>query len=213
MTRRVTLVVLLVALVLGSALLAGRTMAQDTEVVPSGHPLVGSWLIVFPADPVAPPSLYTFGADGTVVGSSATGARHGSWEATGDRSAAFTVLGLAGPGPAGFTGLLRLRGTADVEEAGNGVALTYYAEAIAPDGTILPTAGPFTAQGARIAVELPTAPGTPTVGGATPVVGQPPVGGTPAAGAPAAGTPLVDEVIATSLATAMPEVATPMPTG
>ena len=193
MTRRVTTFVLLIVLALGSTLVAARVLAQDGEEVPVGHPLVGSWLITFPDVPGTPPSLYTFDADGTVVGSSATGARHGGWEATGDRSGAFTVLGLAGEGPAAFRELVELRGTVDVDETGDGFALTYFAAPILPDGTSLPSEGPFTAAGERIEVDRLAVPGTPA-----------PSEATPAAGATPAGTPLVDETIATALATALP---------
>lgn len=204
MNRRFVTFVLLGLLVLGAPLLGGRALAQGEGGVPEGHPLVGSWLILFPDAPLTPPSLYTFGADGTVVGDSDGGPRHGSWEATGDRTGAFTVVGL-GEGPAGAVlGLVQLRGSIDVDEAGDAFTLAYYASAVAADGALLPEEGPFTAAGQRIIVQQPTAPGTPTLDEATPEAG------TPAAATPEnlEATP-VSDVIATALATAFPEEATP----
>ena len=213
MARRVAILVVLGVLVLGSSLAGGRILAQEADGVPAEHPLVGSWLIVFPDNPAAPPSLYTFGADGTVVGSSVAGARHGTWEATGDRVGAFTVLGLAGDEQTAFLGLLQLSGSIDVAADGNEFTLVYHAAAIAPDGTVLPSVGPFTARGLRILVEPPTAPGTPTLGEATPAVAETPVASeTQPAGTPGPEAPIA-EAIATGLATALPEVGTPMPTG
>jgi len=91
--------VLVGLIVLAGSFLGANAVAQD-DAQTAGHPLVGSWLVTFPGDPTIPPSLYTFGADGTVVGTSADGARHGSWAATGPRTADLTVVGLAGPGQA-----------------------------------------------------------------------------------------------------------------
>jgi len=196
---------LLGLVLLGAPLFGDRVLAQGDADVPDRHPLVGSWLVLFPDAPAAPPSLYTFGADGTVVGSSDAGPRHGAWEATGDRTGAFTVVGL-GEGPAGVVrGLVLLRGSVDVSEMGENFTLAYYASAVAANGSVLPEDGPFTAVGRRIVVEQPTAPATPVLGEAT-----------PEAGAPAAETPEnleatpVAEVIATALATALPEEATPV---
>ena len=199
MARRLAISALVGLVVLVSSLVGTGALAQDAGDTPEEHRLVGSWLILFPDDPGAAASLYTFGADGTIVGSSAAGPRHGTWEATGDRTAAFTVLGLVGGPQLPVVGLLRLRGTVEVDEAGSGFALTYSAETIAPDGTVSPASGPLTARGTRITAQTPTETGTPTQDGATPAAG-----GTPTADASPAGTPVVDEAIATALATALP---------
>ena len=205
MAFRVVAVALLGVLALGSSLFGGRILAQEDTGVPEGHPLVGSWLIVFPDDPQPPPSLYTFDGDGTVIGTSAAGARHGSWTATGDRTGTFTVLGSAAAVPGPFVGLVQLSGSVDVDESGDSFTLAYQAAEVAPDGTLLPSEGPFTAQGTRITVELSTAPGTPTLEEETVEADE-----TAPVGTPGTATPIAD-VISTALATAIGEEGTPTP--
>lgn len=234
MARRLAPFVLIGFIVLGWLLAGTRSFAQDAQDATSreGHPLVGSWLVTVPNAPGVPPSLYTFGADGTVVGASADGARHGSWEATSETAGDFVVVGLSGPGSA-VIGLVRFRGALGVDDSGDSFVLTYEAEAIAPNGAVSAPEGPFTIQGTRIAV-IPAAQGTPEAGASTaPPEGTPMVGeviatslatalpdGTPVVGeatatapttAPSVGTPVVGEVIATSLATALPD-GTPLTT-
>ena len=205
MTRRLAIPALVLVLALGSALAGARALAQDPGPVPDDHPLVGSWIVTFPGNPIAPPSLYTFDGDGTVIGSSAAGARHGSWIATGDRTGTFTVVGASGIGSAPVAGLVQLSGSADVAESGDSFTLAYQAAEIAPDGTLLPAEGTFTAQGLRISVELTTAPGTPTLEEETVEADE-----TAPAGTPGTATP-VAEVISTALATAIGEEGTPTP--
>ena len=193
MTRRLLTFVLLGILTLGSALASTRTLAEDGDGVPGAHPLVGSWLITFPGTPGTPPSLYSFGADGTVVGSSASGARHGSWEATGDHSGALTVLGLDGEGPSIFRDLVEITGSIDVDENGDAFSFVYHGALVAADETALPSEAPSTAEGQRIVVEQLTAPGTQVLGGAT-----------RAAGGITTGMPPAEEAIATAAATPGP---------
>lgn len=190
MTRPRVVAVLFGLIALAGSVFGAGALAQDDEQS-AGHPLVGSWMVSFPNNPATPPSLYTFGADGTVVGESADGARHGSWAATGERTADLTVLGLVGPGPVDV-GLVRFRGTVEVGEADDEFTLDYDAELLAPDGLVLSPEGSATARGTRIGVERRDAAGTPA--------GE----ATPDAGASAAGTPMVDEKVATALATALP---------
>src|SRR4051812_34260493 len=100
MNVRVALLSVVVVAALASFVGFDRTGAQDK---PDSHPIVGSWILEFPDSPDSPPSFYTFSADGTVVGTSTAGGRHGAW-ALGDdgQTVVFTVAGFAdfglGPG-------------------------------------------------------------------------------------------------------------------
>ncbi len=173
-------------------------VGSETGLDSMAHPLVGSWLIL-PNVPDATPSLYTFADDGTLVSTNVAGGRHGTWTATGDRTAAFTALGLATTAGDVFAGATRVRAEAEVDATGNIVNVVFVIEGMTSDGAVQFTTGPFTAEGTRIMVEPLGMEGTPAAG--TPETG------TPEAGTPAAETP-VAEVMATSLATAFVE-ATP----
>lgn len=119
--------------------------AQD--VTPSSHavhPIVGSWVLSSNAD--IPPSVYTFGADGAVVGTSVEGTRHGAWRPTGERTALVTVAGLDEAGA-----LVTVYAEISLDATGEGLEVTYYIEP-EPEGNYN-IMGQNVATGARIVAE------------------------------------------------------------
>lgn len=167
------------ALVVVSALglvLVGRGLAQDETADLGDHPLVGSWLVTFPDSPDTPPSLYTFAADGTVIGSSAAGPRHGAWRsAADDQTAEFTVFGVsADPFRGPLAAVVEIRGRAVVDESGNTITITYVVGPVDTSTTRFPMDGPYQATGTRIEVQpMPTLEATPAPGEVTPAAGTP----------------------------------------
>ncbi len=178
MARRATIVTILMGVALAAVIGFGRTVAQDATEPGDRHPIVGSWMIAFPDNPDAPPSFYTFAADGTVVGTSSAGGRHGAWQVGADGQVVeFTVAGLASVGPSAAFIPIRILGEAVVAEDGNTLTITYVVEPLDPQVADGVAAGPFTATGTRIGVEQLELPGTPEAtpepgmdGEATPLV-------------------------------------------
>ena len=128
------------------------TAAQDAT---PPHPLVGAWLVASPGDPSRTLGLNTFGADGTALFTPEDGrAFHGVWESTGPRTAALTVVGLAFDpfDPAVRIGIVTVRGSVEVDDAGQGFHANSEDHLTAPDGTV--TAGLSNAVvGTRITVQ------------------------------------------------------------
>ena len=60
------------------------------------HPLVGAWIVTFPAEPLKNLSLNSFSADGLVVQTNLQRPGQGVWAATGERTAVMTlaILGV-----------------------------------------------------------------------------------------------------------------------
>jgi hypothetical protein len=85
--------VLVAALLSVTLLGATATVAQDDSSDAANHPLVGSWVLDLGEDGGR---LFTFAADGTALFTDIDGTNgHGSWEATDERSARFTILSLS----------------------------------------------------------------------------------------------------------------------
>jgi hypothetical protein len=171
--RRGTVAIALVLTMLVGAIGITNSAAQET----AGHPLIGTW-VVDPEvdDPANPPSFDAFMADGTVVNIGSDGASVGSWEATGPGMANFMFSGLvAGAGGGAY---FVIRGTIEVDQAGETFTGTHSFTMVAADGTILAAAEGGGATGTRLQTEPQD------------MVGQPPAGfptWTPAF--PAAATP------------------------
>lgn len=162
MRRLVVLVSLVAAVVLGITTIgrSSGTIAQEaTPEATAGHPLVGTWILdTDTADPTNAPSLSVFTSDGTSFDSAADGTNAGVWEATGPRTAAFTLVGVFEE--EGFGGSYTARGTIDVTEAGDALTATYSYTGVAFDGTVL-TTGEATAEGSRLPLQSAEAVGTP----------------------------------------------------
>ncbi len=149
MTRKALGIVAMFVVTAVIVLAGARALAQEPS--DSTHPLVGAWLISFPDDPTLPPSLYSFTAEGTVVGTNVQGTRIGSWQATGERTADMTVVGYA-TGPARImAALVKVHAQIEVDASGNHLTVRYVITV--GEGARAQTTGPFTAEGERIVVE------------------------------------------------------------
>ena len=150
------LVVLFVFVAASAVVLASRPAgAQDgTPPAMSTHPLVGAWVLDGDVDdPVNPPELVVFTADGLYLGSDVFGKNTvGVWESTGARSAAFT-LAFPVSGAEASGALVQVRGTVEVAGDGQGFTAPYTLEIAAPDGARTGEYGPGTATGTRMVVE------------------------------------------------------------
>ena len=170
MRRPILLAAAALVILAGAFALSRGATAQDDAT--DEHPLVGSWVLTFPDDPGVPPSLYTFSADGTVIGTNVQGTRHGAWESTGPQTADMTIVGYP-VGPVRIvSALVIIHAQAEVDPSGDRLTITY--TVTAGDGMPERTTGPFTAAGERITVEpmpeVTPAPATPIASpNATPV--------------------------------------------
>lgn len=173
-----------IVLLLGGLAVVGLpTGAAPATPVAAGHLVTGSWDVGFaltsrPAVDVS--SLFTFGADGTLLvanagqlpGSLPPGSGlfftegHGAWIATGDRQAGATFRFLVIDQTAGIvsTGIVRLE--LEVDQSGNALDGAFALDLLSSEGN--PTGTEWgTLRATRIQVE-PL--GTPTA--ATPVAGS-----------------------------------------
>ena len=151
MNVRVALLSALIVAALASLVEFDRTGAQDE---PNGHPIVGSWILEFPDSPDSPPSFYTFSADGTVVGTSAAGGRHGAWELGDDgQTVVFTVAGLADFGLGSGFVVIEIFGEVTVDPDSNTLVIEYIVRTQDAELAPVVASGPFIANGKRITVE------------------------------------------------------------
>jgi hypothetical protein len=135
---------LVVAVALIGSLAVGAagpgTAAQDaaTPTTLAGHPLVGSWLIATD-DPSRPETLNTFWADGNALFTLFNGLTvHGTWVATGPRTAALTMFAIARPPEEDPIGLVRISSTfLEVSRTGDMFRGEADIDTIAYDGTVL----------------------------------------------------------------------------
>jgi hypothetical protein len=145
---------------LGAAVAVAPVRAAAQEATPAamaGHPLVGAWIVDRnPGGDTEAPTIYVFTADGAVIDPLVGAA--GAWQATGDRSAAFTIAGY--PDPAFGPGYFVIRAVLEVDD----VAATYDGSAsitiVAPDGSV---AGGFPSMphGTRLTIEAEDMGGSP----------------------------------------------------
>jgi hypothetical protein len=130
----------------------------------AGHPAVGTWLIDRnPDDTAEAPTLNVITSDGTIVDPVIGVA--GVWEATGPRTTKFTLVGitaetLAGGGAGSYA---VIRGTGEVDDAGETLTALASVTIVAADGTILATLKGSN-RAIRIHVEPVDAMGTPLAG-------------------------------------------------
>jgi hypothetical protein len=120
------------------------------------HPVIGTWAAVPPAS-----GFVLFGADGSVVGMDPNGGTvFGNWQSTGDRTADFTVRGLATPGQPS-SGILTARASIEVAEDGTTATVTATVESSTPDGGTTGQLGPISAELTRLTVEPMGSPVAP----------------------------------------------------
>ncbi len=160
----------------GPGLLAD-SRAQEATPTASGHPLVGSWEVVFAFEDGAGfqlSSLVTYTADGNVLVANAGQLPglppasglfftegHGAWTATGERTAdasfRFLVLDQTG----GLAGTSIARMAIEIDPSGDGHAGSFTLDTVTPAGNSM-GAGRGTLRATRIGVEpLGTPVGTP----------------------------------------------------
>lgn len=167
------LVLLAAVLVAGVALGRGAgTSAQDaTPAAMAEHPLVGAWVVDSSAeDPSDAPAVAVISADGSLIDTEGVA---GTWRATGPRTASSTFVIVSDDG----AGSVVIRGSFEVDEAGETWTQPYSFTVVAADGTVL-ASGRDTARARRIPVEPVEAEGTPlaavpTWTPATPEAGTP----------------------------------------
>ena len=143
---------------------AANHVADDTASTKKA--IVGSWIetVTF-SGPGAPPplkSLVTFAADGTLtvadqgnvntLAGQLFSAGHGSWEAQGGRTFAWTVLEIISDLSGNQIGTLKVRGSYTVDESGNAYSGVFFAEVKDTSGNLLFSAAGTNA-GQRIQVE------------------------------------------------------------
>ena len=160
-TRRTAIAGLTVSGI-GMALASASQHAAAQESTPaamSGHPIVGTW--IFDRDNAVPtetPSIVVFTADGGLTDPSQGVA--GVWQATGPRSAAWTLVAFIQGGAGGY---VAVRSTAEVDASGNALAGPHSFTIVAPDGTVI-TSGNANSTAIRLAVEPVEEGGKPLAG-------------------------------------------------
>lgn len=164
MRRGSVLLALVASLLLGLAFVVSGARAQDSTPTASagamaGHPIVGTWMVT---DPSGSPSVTSFTADGVVTDIEADGgAALGTWVATGDRTAAFTmILIVASPE---FSASIQINVEVTIDETGNAGTGRYTYTAVLPDGTVAES-GEGTVTVTRLGVQGLDSKGTPIAG-------------------------------------------------
>jgi len=136
--------------------LASRASAQDASpAAMASHPIVGTWIVDrIPDDPTEMPTTNIYTADGGLI-DTAVGAA-GVWEATGPRTLNFTLIVIIPEG-----GYVVVRGSQEVDEAGDSATVSYSDTVVAPDGTIVDQSTDNSARNYRLRVEPQDAVGNP----------------------------------------------------
>ena len=134
------------SLLLGLVVMAPTVIAQEAD---ADHPAVGTWA----AQPDASGYLL-LGPDGSVVGTDPYGGLvFGNWQASGERTADFTVRGPDRT-PGGVPGSTVIaRGSFEVAEDGATAAVTATVEQLTADGGTSGQLGPVMATLQRLTVE------------------------------------------------------------
>jgi len=129
-----------------------QAVAQSDTLVTSEHSLVGAWLVDLGEEGGR---LLTFSADGTALFSDADGTTgQGTWEVTGDSTAAFTTYRLISDQSAedsSFIGYSILSGEIVIDEDGQWTGDLVVAQT-ERDGVIMFSDGPFTLPASRLPV-------------------------------------------------------------
>jgi hypothetical protein len=144
--------------------------AQDaTKGAMAGHPIIGTWVVDWDVTTVdEAPSVVVYTADGGLLDPSQGVA--GVWQATGPRSAAWTLVPLIDGGAGGY---LAIRSTGEVAEEGNTLDSPYSSTVVTPDGTVV-ASGQGMSHYTRLQVEPIEEGGKPLAGFPTWELGSPP---------------------------------------
>ncbi|HZA93651.1 MAG TPA: hypothetical protein VE420_13595 [Gemmatimonadales bacterium] len=131
----------------------GGSPPQDTPA-PSGHPLVGAWLLTF-TEPNRAPAQVVFGDDDLVTFIDAIGSRGaGVWTRSGRQSGVVAVVVREAGEPGQPRQITMLEGSIEVGASGDAVTLVYTIETVDGSAATAQTAGPFTARGHRVDEQL-----------------------------------------------------------
>jgi hypothetical protein len=186
MGRRAIGVVVLVVAVAGLFGMGQRAelSAQEATPMASGHPLVGSWNVTIAFEgtsTVKLPSLITYTAEGTVLVanagqlplslSPASGLffteGHGTWRATGERTADATFVFLILDQTTGLAATSTTRTSVAVDASGNAYTGRFESDTISPSGNSMGSER-GTVQATRIQVQPLGGQGVATPVAATP---------------------------------------------
>lgn len=141
--------ILLIGITLGRPGL--RTVAQEST---DQHPIVGAWVVDTEADnPDNPLSLIIFHDDGTFIETGSEGTGVGAWEATGEQTAALTILFPPPAEEAGAPGFATVRVQIEVDETGDTFTGMYTVEFPGAEGSTSGEVGPVSVTAERISVE------------------------------------------------------------
>ena len=119
---------------LALAATARQVSAQDaTPAAMAGHPMIGTWVVDRDITTTTDaPSVAVYTADGGLLDPSQGVA--GAWQATGPRSAAWTLVVLLEQGAGGY---LAVRSTGEVDAGGDTLDSPYSFTLVSPDGTVV----------------------------------------------------------------------------
>lgn len=137
-----------------------RATAQDaTPVSMADHPLVGTWVVDRNRDdPTDMPTTNVLTADGGLTDPSVGAA--GVWAATGERTADFTLIAIF----AELESYFIVRGTLEVDAAGDTATATASHTHVASDGTVLDQVAQGISNYIRLRIEPLDAVGQPLAG-------------------------------------------------
>ena len=135
--------------------LPGGSLPQDTPE-PSGHPLVGAWLLTF-AEPDRAPAQVVFGDDGIVSFIDADGnPGAGGWIPGGQQSGVLAIVVWEADASDRPQQITILQGPIEVGTSGDAATLSfkYTMETVDESGSTSTRTGPFTATGRRADEQL-----------------------------------------------------------
>ena len=147
--------IMVVVLIAWAAFARGTNIAAQDDPGMAGHPLVGSWMLdTDTADPDNPPTLAVFSADGVYLQHDYDGIDGvGSWEATGDSTAAMTFHTQFPDDEGEYGGSTVVRASIEVMANGDSLTATYTLEFRNTDRTSSGELGPGEVTGSRIQVQ------------------------------------------------------------
>ncbi len=167
---------------IGMLVLAGMGLVSSGVVgadeMTSDHAVVGSWRFMAggaAGTPAGDPTLATFAPDGSLILTGravrpalpgmpfkfvhfSTG--HGTWEATDERSAAFTIVHLRSDESGNFRGTVTVSGALEISDDGQTISGVETFTVADPTGKVL-SAFPDALEGTRILLEPMAEVGTP----------------------------------------------------
>jgi hypothetical protein len=164
MRRIAVYIALSFSVMLGVAAIANGALAQESTpqagIIPEPvHPIVGTWIVV---DPDGIPGLTSFTSDGVVTDLEADGGVGlGTWQPTGERTAAFTMVLLVSEED--FAASIQINVVVTIDASGNSGTAEFTYTAVLADGTVADS-GSGNVTISRLMVQPLDAMGTPMAG-------------------------------------------------